>query len=320
MIINKKIKKKLIICLEFSIILLLRYNYKHINEDLIKYDLNPILGNSNIGTVFDPFVIYHNNLYKMYVSWRPKEAIALSTSNDGLNWSDLKIVLNKGKLKSWETIVNRACVLIFNNKFYMWYTGQHNGKSEIGFAISDNGEKFTKYKNNPILKPEYRFEKQSVMNPHVIYDKEEKIFKMWFAAGETYEPDVLCYAISKDGINWIKYKDNPIFLPSRNIFSLDSFKIGACDMHKITDTKYLMFYIGYSDINTARIFFAESKNGINNWKRSNNPIITPTKNRFDNNACYKPSALYDNINKRWMIWYNGRRKNEEFIGVAFYYK
>ena len=315
-----KSMKKIIICILFMVILLLSYNYKFITEEWIKYDLNPILGNSNTGTVFDPFVIRHNNLYKMFVSWRKKGAIALSISEDGLNWGDLKIVLNKGEEKSWESIVNRACVLIFKNKFYMWYTGQKNDKSEIGLAISDNEENFIKYKYNPILKPEYFFEGKSVMNPHVIFDNEEKIFKMWYAAGETYEPDVICYAISKDGINWIKYKGNPIFIPNKNLLSYDSFKVGACDIHKITNKKYLMFYIGYTDINTARIFVAESENGINNWKRSNKPIIKPTKNKFDKDACYKPSAFYDSKNNRWLLWYNGRSKGDEYIGVAFYYK
>ena len=28
-----------------------------------------------------------------------------------------------------------------------------------------------------------------------------------------------------------------------------------------------MFYRGYTDINTAKIFITESKNGINNWKK-----------------------------------------------------
>ena len=69
-----------------------------------------------------------------------------------------------------------------------------------------------------------------------------------------------------------------------------------------------MFYIGYTDINTANIFITESKNGINNWKRNYNPIIKPSKNKFDNDACYKPSAIYDNKKKKWMIWYNGRVK------------
>jgi hypothetical protein len=77
-----------------------------------------------------------------------------------------------------------------------------------------------------------------------------------------------------------------------------------------------MFYIGYSDINTARIFYAESKDGITNWKRNNNPIIKPTKNRFDTDACYKPSVIYNKKNKIWMLYYNGRKKVNEYIGLA----
>ena len=196
------------------------------------------------------------------------------------------------------------------------YTGQNKEKSCIWLAFSENGYDFIKYQNNPILVPEFDFEKQSVMNPHVIYDHDEKIFKMWYSAGETYEPDVICYASSRDGIKWIKYKQNPIFIPNPDILSLDYFKIGGCDIHKITNKQYLMFYIGYSDINTARIFIAQSENGINNWKRGNIPIIKPTKKQFDSEACYKPSALFDNKNNKWMIWYNGRTKDREFIGIA----
>ena len=130
-------------------------------------------------------------------------------------------------------------------------------------AFSDDGYNFVKYNNNPVLEPEFDFEKQSVMNPHVIYDKEENLFKMWYSADETYEPDVICYATSKDGITWKKYEKNPIFTPNPKKLSLDWFNIGGCDVHKISNQKYLMFYIGYSDINTARIFVAKSKNGIN---------------------------------------------------------
>ena len=299
---------------------LITVKYNSLTEEWTKFTCNPVLGNDIIGTVFDPFVIKFNDEYKMYVSWRKEGAIALSTSKDGYHWSELKIILNKGIKNSWESIVNRASILIYNKKFYLWYTGQYNGKSQIGLAISDNGYDFIKDKNNPILIPEKLYEKESVMNPHVIYDNEEKIFKMWYAAGETYEPDVICYAESKNGINWKKYENNPIFIHNSKKNSLDSFKVGGCDVHKISQNRYLMFYIGYSDIHTARIFVAETKNGKNKWKRSKNPIIKPDKMKFDSDACYKPSAIYEKKNNSWIIWYNGRTKNREFIGVAVYKK
>lgn len=327
---NKKYlldKKKIIINFFTKIIIniilgILEFNYCSNEYNLVKkwvkYKLNPVLGHDRNTIVFDPFVmIERNNLYRMYVSWRKPGKIALSLSTDGIKWSNLRTVLEKGNSSSWESIVNRASVLYKDGMYYMWYTGQSKRESKIGFAISKDGLSFKKL-DKPVLLPEYNYEKKSVMNPHVIFDKKEKIYKMWYSAGETYEPDVIGYATSEDGINWIKYKDNPIFIPNKNKSSLDSFKIGGCDVHKISDHLYLMFYIGYSDINTARIFVAESKDGITNWKRSSTPIIEPTKNEFDSNACYKPSAIYDKKNNKWLLWYNGRRKEKEFIGLATY--
>lgn len=256
----------------------------------------------------------------MYVSLRSTGVIAITTSKDGIKWSELTTVLNKGNLKSWESVVNRGSLLIYNKKYYLFYTGQNKGISKIGLATSENGINFYKYEKNPIIIPEFEFEKRSVMNPHVIYDNEDKLFKMWYAAGETYEPDVICYASSKNGINWVKYKNNPIFTSNPNKSTLDSFKVGGCDVHKISSKNYLMFYIGYSDIHSASIFIAESQNGINNWKRYINPIIKPTKGGFDNDSCYKPTAIFDEKINKWIIWYNGRAKNKEFIGIASYKK
>ena len=304
--------------IDFIFIIFILIKYNNFNEDWRKYEFNPVLGNNKTGSLFDPFVIKHEGLYKMYLSWRTKGSIALSLSKDGINWSNLITVLDKGNKTSWESSVNRASIILLNTKFYLWYTGQYKGKSEIGFATSNDGYNFIKYKNNPVMIPEFDFEKKSVMNPHVIYDKDEKFFKMWYAAGETYEPDVICYATSKDGINWIKYKKNPIFRPNLNKNSFDFFKIGGCDVHKVSKYKYLMFYIGYTDIDTARILYAISKNGINDWKRSQKPIVVPTKDQFDNNACYKPSAIFDKNKNKWFLWYNGRNYNKEFIGLTIH--
>ena len=82
------------------------------NEGWIKYKDNPVLGNTKTGTLFDPFVFKQNNLYKMYVSWRPKGGIALSKSKNGFNWSKLKMVLNPGNSDSWDCVINRGSLVI----------------------------------------------------------------------------------------------------------------------------------------------------------------------------------------------------------------
>ena len=138
--------------------------YNDLTESWIKYENNPVIGNNQTGNVFDPFVFKHENIFKMYVSWRTKGVIALSTSQDGINWSDLNIVLNKGNTSCWESIVNRASIINYNKKFYLWYTGQNHKKSKIGLAISDDGYNFVKYENNPVLIPQYDEQKTLKLN------------------------------------------------------------------------------------------------------------------------------------------------------------
>jgi sucrose-6-phosphate hydrolase SacC (GH32 family) len=288
-----------------------------ISSEWIKYSRKPILGDSSTGSLFDPNVIIDNDgTYRMYVSWRTKGVIAISTSNDGINWGELEIALGNDLSTGWEDIVNRATVIYKDNMYYMWYTGQYNDISKIGYATSTDGYTFEKM-DEPVLVPEQQWEQKSVMNPYVIYDENEKLFKMWYAAGETYEPDVIAYATSEDGINWNKFDENPIFKANEDKSTLDSYKVGGCEVHKFSNDEYIMFYIGYVDLDTAGVFVATSKNGVTDWTRyGNSPIIKSTKGTFDEEACYKPSAIWNEKNNMWMVWYNGRTGNKEYIGLS----
>ena len=82
---------------------------------------------------------------------------------------------------------------------------------------------------------------------------------------------------------------------------------------------YIMFYIGYENIDKAQICIAHSDNGITQWKKSTaNPIIVPQANSWDKDACYKPSFLWNEEENKWMLWYNGRRGRVEQIGAAWH--
>ena len=306
---------KLVIEVLATLFTVVSLNRTDIQAKWIKYSPNPVLGNEQTGSLFDPHVIKVDNKYKMYVSVRNEKSIGISESIDGINWSEPKIIFSAKSTSSFESDINRATVLYKDGKYYMWYTGQKDGISKIGFAISDDGYDFKRVVAEPVLVPEYSWEKKSVMNPHVIYDEEEKVFKMWYSAGDIYEPDVLGYATSTDGIKWIK-NETPVLTPNNDKEALDSFKIGGCDVHKINN-EYIMFYIGYTNIDTGRIFIAKSNDGIN-FKRYNSPIVESSENSFDSDSCYKPTTYYDEKTKAWMLWYNGRTKNKEYIGLAYY--
>ena len=81
---------------------------------------------------------------------------------------------------------------------------------------------------------------------------------------------------------------------------------------------YLLFYIGYRDIDTACICCAYSADGVTDFRRyKKNPLISPQEGAWDRDSCYKPSALYDAEKDRWRIWYNGRGNAMEFVGTAY---
>ena len=281
----------------------------------VKYENNPILGNTELGTCFDVYVTKESERYRMDFSWRPKKSLAVTFSDDGIHWEMPQTTLSFDDNTGWEERVTRNCVLKIDNKYKMWYTGHARGYCFIGYAESDDGINFKRVLTEPVLISDHYWEKTAVMNPCVLY--EDGKYKMWYAGGETYEPNALGYAESDDGIHWTKSKFNPIFVKDeKNYYEQD--RIGGCQIIRTEDMGYVMFYIGYENIDKAQVCIARSDNGITGWEKSPlNPIISPTPGSWDSDACYKPSFLWNEDKNCWMIWYNGRKQTDEFIGLVF---
>lgn len=293
------------------------YDYPSVSKGWEKYE-TPLIGGDADGTFYDPFVRNVNGSYIMFVSHRDTKSIVRCDSTDGIHWSKPVCILKNDLESTWEKSVNRASFVIKDGVWHLWYTGVGDRSYKIGLAISKDGYHFDRYKGNPILTPSDIFEKNAVMNPCVIWDDRCGLFKMWYAAGEQFEPDVLCYASSEDGIIWEKSKSNPILYKSKNKY--DCYKVGGCDVLKVNNA-YYMFYIGYENIDTSRICVAQSINGIDGWIRLPvNPIISPTKYAWDADSVYKPSVIYNMQDKEFMLWYNGRKNHMERIGLASYKK
>lgn len=277
-----------------------------------KNPANPIYGGPATGTLFDVYVTRADDRYRMDFSWRPEKALAAAFSDDGIHWSDPVITLRSDPKTGWEDNINRNCVLKIGGEWRMWYTGQARGYSFIGGAQSRDGIHFERLGPDPMIIPERHFEGMSVMNPCVLY--ENGSYRMWYAAGETYEPNVLALAVSSDGASWVKDKINPIFTRNK-AKEYERDRVGGCQVIH-TRLGYLMFYIGYRDIHTACICAALSEDGRTGWRRCRlNPLVTPGVGEWDADSCYKPSALFDG--RGWHIWYNGRKGSDEYIGEAY---
>jgi predicted GH43/DUF377 family glycosyl hydrolase len=278
-----------------------------------KSDASPVLGGS-LGTCFDVCVVRDGARFRMYFSWRPKKSVALVESPDGIHWPEPVIVMGPNAKTDWEADINRPVVVKREHGWHMWYTGQARGHSWIGYATSTDGKDWVRKSEKPVLFPEQSWEKVAVMCPHVLWDEGRKQYRMWYSGGDQYEPDAIGYATSSDGLHWEK-KPEPVFKSDPTI-AWEKYKVTACQVVPEGDG-FMMFYIGFRDINHAQIGLARSPDGITRWRRHPaNPIIRPTPGGWDEDACYKPFAIFDG--QKWMLWYNGRRKNVEQIGLAIH--
>lgn len=281
-----------------------------------KFDGNPVMG-GKYGTCFDISVLRDGGAYRMWLSWRPKKAVALVESKDGIHWSEPpQVVLAPRKETGWEDDINRPSVLKRGETYHMWYTGQAKGHSGIGYATSPDGVSWKRMSDKPVLTADQPWEMNTaVMCPSVIWDEPSKLFRMWYSGGEQNEPNAIGYATSPDGLTWTKVAGNPVFAAEpKNVW--EKHKVTACQVEKVGDW-YVMFYIGFEDEPTARICLARSRDGITGWQRHpGNPVVFPGLETWDHDACYKPYAILDGT--KWLLWYNGRHGSLEQIGVALH--
>ena len=217
----------------------------------------------------------------MWLSWRPKRSIAVAESKDGLHWSEPpQIVLGPRDDSGWEDDVNRPVVVKRDGTYHLWYTGQAKGHSSVGYAVSQDGIDWKRLSDRPVLAPEAAWEKVAVMCPHVIWDSQARVFRMWYSGGDQYEPDAIGLATSTNGLTWKRHPANPIFKPDPHS-SWEQHKVTAVQVEKRGDW-FIMFYIGFRDVDHAQIGVARSKDGISGWERHPaNPIIRPGKAQWD---------------------------------------
>ena len=239
--------------------------------------------------------------------------MALTESKDGIHWSPPQIILGPDHTTGWEDDINRPIVVHREDAYHMWYTGQAHGKSMIGYATSRDGRTWTRQSAHPVLEPVLPWEGVAVMCPHVMWDPEAKMWRLWYSAGEQYEPNAIGYATSTDGLHWNKFAGNPVMTPDSGA-PWESQRVTAAQIVRWKGW-YYSFYIGFRDIDHAQVGLARSKDGITNWTRhAGNPIVRPTPGGWDADACYKPYTVY--ANGRWMLWYNGRNGSLEQIGLV----
>lgn len=280
----------------------------------------PVIG-PEYGTTFDVSVMKEDGVYKMWFSWRNVRLIAYTESADGIHWELPKVVLTAVLGSDWEGMeVNRPTVVKKDGIYHMWYTGQmfamenQMSRSCIGYAWSKDGLNWNR-RDRPVIEPEAKWEKYCTMCPHVLWDEDAQIFKMWYSAGHMQEADAIGYATSRDGIVWEKDARNPIFVPDeKNWWEMT--KVEACFVMK-EDGWYYMFYMGVNGDYHSGIGLARSRDGVAHWERHpDNPIVAGTDGLWDHGGTCKTAVL--RTGDGYQMWYNGANDYGEQLGYAYH--
>jgi predicted GH43/DUF377 family glycosyl hydrolase len=210
-----------------------------------------------------------------------------------------------------------SSIITVNNKKYLYYIGfQRCVKVPYmlfsGLAVY-NGSAFEKHSASPILD---RIKAGPISNaaPFVIFD--DNIYKMWFWIGKEwtilnnkyYVKAEVCYAESKDAINWDINPVSCIKLDETNEFSL-----GRPFVLK-EDNIYKMWYSVRQIEKLYRIGYAESKDGIN-WIRKDEEVgIDISETGWDSEMICYPSVI--KVKGKTYMFYNGNNNGETGFGVA----
>ena len=194
--------------------------------------------------------------------------------------------------------------VIFEGGMYrMWYQGGHSGVNHIGYATSVDG--FNWLKHGIVLSTGQpgQWDSSSIGLGSVLWNG--TAYLMWYTGtnGITYPGGAVGFAVSSDGINWVKYPGNPVITPSALGNDLKYIAAPYVISLKLT---YNMWYTAKSGAspNVNTIVYATSFDGIH-WSKWPSPVLTPSTNRtaWDSYGVYSPSVIWNG--QIFGLWYSG---------------
>ncbi len=229
-------------------------------------------------------------------------------------------VIHIGEIGTFDDCgVNPSCIINVNNKKYLYYIGWQRAERVpymlfSGLAISyDGGKTFEKYARVPVL-DRSQDEPFSRSAPFVLI--ENNIFKVWYWScmkwsiddGWLHYNNVIKYAESSDGINWVSTNNICI-----NVDGKDEYSVGRPWVVK-DDKTYRMWYSIRSKTRPYRIGYAESQDGLK-WIRKDDEVgIEASETGWDSEMICFP-CVADVKSKKYMF-YNGNRHGESGFGYA----
>lgn len=246
--------------------------------------------------------------------------IYTATSRDGGNWTvDPTPALTVGPVGSWDSSVYTPSVL-FNGSGFLMYYGGDNGTLQarsIGVALSADGVHWTKYAENPVLKPgPGRYDGNWIKSPDALFIN--GTYYMWYvgsaplsyiAPGGYQYFEAIDLATSDDGLHWTKYLDSPVFLgapdeittaPITELNGTTVYEhmtaVGSPDVLDVNGTLVMLYGDG-TGIRYATSYDARG------WTPASGYLVSSAQAYWKSDYLSEPAATLDGT--RLALWYLG---------------
>ena len=187
-----------------------------------------------------PVVVRRGATYHMWYTgqtWRPtlpsegrtvgRSAIGYAVSSDGLHWVRKSAEPVLSPQATWEKVALMCPHVLWSEKdktFRMWYSGGDQYEpNAVGYATSEDGIHWIKNGNNPVFRPDprYEWEQQRVAGVQII--EQDGWFYALYIGYRDIDHAQIGVARSRDGLTrWERCPDNPIIRSVGNGFDADA--------------------------------------------------------------------------------------------------
>jgi hypothetical protein len=248
--------------------------------------------------------------------------LGAASSPDGLTWTKLGMVDGisqpTGNLDvDWNaTATNSPVLLEHDGTWMLYYTGKRGDTSDLNVGLATSAEygaggsavnvsnlpAETEGGINPVFQhvdEEEGWGGEAVAHPSVLWNEDKGFFEMWYSTGLHR----VGYAISRDGLEWDRYCNNPVLLGT----ALNDDGTTHWEMGRVKSTEvvywngyYMMTYTG-ADTGYFQLGWAMSTDAIH-WAKAPEPVLSPDESGdWENGALQGGFLVPDGTTLR--MWY-----------------